>query len=861
MAHANTLLPEADVDYSSNLTPHQTDSYHVDTPYGYQLDLDFVKLVDDIEKGLTVHCTSSAYHSPCSSYQGSPFAQEKEPMDHGSRGPGVVRASSRTNRHLASGRNYRVEKTLIETRRRLELERQAMHQSNVVTSNVFSPRITTRKTTDQSHFSDTHVNVTKETRPCITSGVPPNAPSASHIEISSQTSPGGSDLFTPLGCFSPVQLQAIRSRMAAGLHRLRELEELVKELPILQVKIAVMQEEKRQLVAQVETGRHLGGMRQHSFSMSQVERSGKDVELECSSEANPSNVDDKSKNEFSALDKDDKVFGSTLDNDVKDNHHNNVHTNVVTPLVHPQTIAVDVDEEDSSMGLETKMVTCELAYQCSLLETRLAEVQQALSMAQLREQILAAEKIDKGVSAYPLTSEAGVQVVGMAECKCFGKSFSEVANSSVEKDLPWIQRAEECHVSLRHTSKNEINAAMSKKTESPKSLTERGTNTPFFICLDTGTEVKPEMRTVAVGDGHVRDVGLLGRSRSVGVGTADREGATLRDQAVGDFSSTGTALVGLRTRAVACNTIVTGIDSSNRHNGAVTAERPLLQATYLSNSNDRVEMEDFNACIFSPINYSPRNCSGVQSSSPVDDPAAVEFFPKAKGVMNLAEDPVIPEEDGKGCEECFSELSVVADVAAGEFDDAAQDVISTSQQFSSSVLAAGKEESELHKKIASAALVLVKNHEGDFTEERAALASLHSEWFGITGQPRARPHDVATMLGAARQISPLLLARLVNQVDASGNTALHYSVSYANFPIVGLLLDTGVCNVDQSNHAGYTALMLASLAAPTRNDDLAIVQRIFSLGSVNTKSSQLHTQQKLQNHVPCCSGIEHSKLL
>uniref|UniRef100_A0A8C4QTD1 KN motif and ankyrin repeat domain-containing protein 1 n=1 Tax=Eptatretus burgeri TaxID=7764 RepID=A0A8C4QTD1_EPTBU len=426
----------------------------------------------------------------------------------------------------------------------------------------------------------------------------------------------------------------------------------------------------------------------------------------------------------------------------------------------------------------------------------------------------------------------------MTECKCIGNSFSEVANLSVKTDSPWIQRASECHVPLKQTSKNEVSTTMSKKMESPKSFTERGTNTPFFICLDTGTEVKPEMRTVAVGDGHVRDVGLIGRSRSVGVGTADREGAILRDQAVGDFSSTGTALVGLRTRAVACNTIVAGIDSSNRHNGAVMTERPLLQATYLSNSNNQVELEDANACIFSTNHSSPQNCSAVQSSSPVYDSAAVEVFPEPEGVMNRAEDPVIPKEDGKGSEECFSELSVVADVATSEFDDAAQDMISTSHRFCSSVASPGKAESELYEKIASAGLVLVKNHERNLTEEHAALASLHSEWFGITGQPRARLQDVATMLGAARQISPLLLARLVNQVDASGNTALHYSVSYANFPVVGLLLDTGVCNVDQSNHAGYTALMLASLAAPTRNDDPGIVQRIFSLGNVNTKSSQ-----------------------
>ena len=100
----------------------------------------------------------------------------------------------------------------------------------------------------------------------------------------------------------------------------------------------------------------------------------------------------------------------------------------------------------------------------------------------------------------------------------------------------------------------------------------------------------------------------------------------------------------------------------------------------------QVESEDANACIFSTIHSSPQNCSAVQSSSPVHDSAAVEVFPEPEGVMNRAEDPVIPKEDGKGSEECFSELSVVVDVATSEFDDAAQGLkTSCSYQFNSKI--------------------------------------------------------------------------------------------------------------------------------------------------------------------------------
>jgi ankyrin repeat protein len=50
---------------------------------------------------------------------------------------------------------------------------------------------------------------------------------------------------------------------------------------------------------------------------------------------------------------------------------------------------------------------------------------------------------------------------------------------------------------------------------------------------------------------------------------------------------------------------------------------------------------------------------------------------------------------------------------------------------------------------------------------------------------------VAAYLLGVQPHSPHLLRLLVNLADRSGNTALLYSVSYSNFAIVKLLLDTG----------------------------------------------------------------------
>lgn len=50
---------------------------------------------------------------------------------------------------------------------------------------------------------------------------------------------------------------------------------------------------------------------------------------------------------------------------------------------------------------------------------------------------------------------------------------------------------------------------------------------------------------------------------------------------------------------------------------------------------------------------------------------------------------------------------------------------------------------------------------------------------------------------------------------------------------------SGICNVDHQNKAGYTALMLAALAAVEQEEDMNVVRRLFSMGNVNAKASQV----------------------
>ncbi|NWU35486.1 KANK3 protein, partial [Hylia prasina] len=147
---------------------------------------------------------------------------------------------------------------------------------------------------------------------------------------------------------------------------------------------------------------------------------------------------------------------------------------------------------------------------------------------------------------------------------------------------------------------------------------------------------------------------------------------------------------------------------------------------------------------------------------------------------------------------------------------------------------------ELNPRMREACLI-VKTHLGhpaSLCPQLASSSLVLQEWFRLSSQKSSIPDTVANHLLAFAEVSPALLAHVVNLADGNGNTALHYSVSHSNFHIVWLLLDTGICNVDHQNKAGYTALMLAALAAVEQEEDMNVVRRLFSMGNVNAKASQ-----------------------
>lgn len=77
-----------------------------------------------------------------------------------------------------------------------------------------------------------------------------------------------------------------------------------------------------------------------------------------------------------------------------------------------------------------------------------------------------------------------------------------------------------------------------------------------------------------------------------------------------------------------------------------------------------------------------------------------------------------------------------------------------------------------------------------------------------------------------------------------GNTAMHYAVSHGNFDIVSILLDSKVCEINNTNNAGYTCVMLVSLVKLDVTEHCSVVKRLFQIADVNIRAKK-HNQTAL----------------
>lgn len=255
--------------YSGQEEADQSGSYSVQTPYGFQLDLDFLKYVEEIEsghnlrraplssrrpgRGLKLSQRSPSVGGRTSGWTSteslsSPVSEEgRVPppppprLRLGSAPCEVLSISPVTLLNvppLSAGakvpppppqRNPRVERTLLETSRRLQQEQTHQHQNGGGRLQLADPP--------------------KQLTPSLS--IPPlqNSWTKPSPQTSGRSTPAAGTTVTPI---PPSQLQTVREQMATALKQLKEMEERVKGLPALEKELAKLRAEKDMLLLALE---------------------------------------------------------------------------------------------------------------------------------------------------------------------------------------------------------------------------------------------------------------------------------------------------------------------------------------------------------------------------------------------------------------------------------------------------------------------------------------------------------------------------------------------------------------------------------------------------------------------------------
>lgn len=261
--------------------------YSVQTPYGFQLDLDFLKYVEEIESGQTFRranmsprrgsrsdrVSQRSVGGRTSGWTSTESLASTTSEDGRSLPPPVPRshvASANRSQPLSPSfvisptspscskmppppppRNPRVERTLLETSRRLQQE-QSLYPNGLGSPLSDHPKDSVKDCGSNSSFSVPSQTATDGHLLQISSAV--QNPSTSAW---TRFSPQNSGRSTPasssgMSSFPPGQLQTVREQMALALRQLKEMEEKVKGVPALEREVSTLRDEKDRLLVALQ---------------------------------------------------------------------------------------------------------------------------------------------------------------------------------------------------------------------------------------------------------------------------------------------------------------------------------------------------------------------------------------------------------------------------------------------------------------------------------------------------------------------------------------------------------------------------------------------------------------------------------
>ncbi|XP_004595809.2 KN motif and ankyrin repeat domain-containing protein 2 isoform X1 [Ochotona princeps] len=718
--------------------PKESDPpYSVETPYGYRLDLDFLKYVDDIEKGHTLRRVA---------------VQRRPRLGWLPRGPGswwtstesLCSNASGDSRHSAysycgrgfypqygaletrAGFNPRVERTLLDARRRLE------------------DQAASTATPTSTGLGSLTPSAAGSTSSLVGVGLLPPTPRSSGLSTPVAPSAG--------------HLAHVREQMAAALRKLRQLEEQVKLIPVLQVKLSVLQEEKRQLTVQLKSQKFLG----HATA--------------AAAGGGP-----RSRGEL-CLDLPDTPEAPTA------------------AAAAPETRSIGTWVRERDLGVPDGEAA--LAAKVAVLETQLKKALQELQAAQAR-QVQPPHAWPPPPSDSPIRVHTARVVEGLREVKV---AASTAAGAPAQR----AQSLEPYGAGLR-------------------ALTSRsGAKGPALFRSQEVMEVSCAVPAAPASAGHsVRKISITERSPEGAAGLPQAPASTAASLAQPEKEASQR----LAQDAAAREPADLAASQESEGMGAVGGPQAGVRSIMKRKEEPTNSATHRRSLQFVGVN------GGYESSS--EDSSTAENF----------SDNESTDHETLGPEETAPRVAAAPQLrpagTAGVKATREECQLSRESQHVPTASGPNAEEQirmELSPDLISACLALEKylDNANALTERelKVAYTTVLQEWLRLACRSDAHPELVRRHLVTFRAMSARLLDYVVNIADGNGNTALHYSVSHANFPVVRQLLDSGVCQVDKQNRAGYSPLMLTALATLQNQEDMETVLQLFRLGNVNAKASQ-----------------------
>ncbi|XP_056310024.1 KN motif and ankyrin repeat domain-containing protein 2 [Danio aesculapii] len=931
--------------------------YSVETPYGYRLDLDFLKYVNDIEKGNTIKKVPVQRRPRYGSlprgygYTGSWWTSTESLCSNASMdsrhssysycAPGF-HTSQRPNFSTA-----RVEKTLMDARRKLEEEKDGRRFSNL----------------GSMHSSMAGSNTSLS-----------SAHSFNRAQGGGSYTPMSSGLSTPVSP-TPAHLQHVREQMAVALRKIRELEEQVKTIPVLQVKISVLQEEKRQLSVQLKSQKFLG----HTLGFNRNRPRGElYIDIPEEEAGNGAGAANKATGSLSPTtpgslqDSGCEIEETVIVAGARPGAKREVRTVGVGPEAEERgyrQVGVGVQEEDLGLLPEAEALKTKVG----LLEVQLRKTMQELQSAQ--QQVEAAQKerqtvcpqVDHAVRATSLgwQEQQGQAGAGLHTVVSFTKQPHQQRTVGIQVytleqptvvGVGTLLRAQGCtypaQLEASHRRYGESPAAEELPREFPiaisskqvrevlrsevsKSVPVTNQATPMetkcnqvtVVCqrlkegeinqqpaeeaiqIDPANPASPQsnlrsiMKRKADGEPgspytkkNLQFIGVNGGYES----TSSEESSSESSEDESDASEYHEATEKLPESATPQSQVASCIPQPISETPAAqtpqhsTAQIPAnhtaaLQTTSQSHAIDATTQQqvtqsppaeaDVQHCVSqssvtvtAPLEgdvqcvFQGRNSQSIStsleqnsvqlSSAPQQSKATdsnvetdhgqtdVSDFSAQQSITQTQSTSAKPQQDASQSK--TADLTPQKGATHSTDGSAKQDIAisSTTEPAADTAAPADNQDDSLELSVGlmSALHILQKalSEPNAFSHQdaRTAYTSVLQEWLRVSCHKAADTAVVKAYMDAFASISPQLLEFVINMADGNGNTALHYTVSHSNFPVVKLLLDTGLCNADKQNKAGYTAIMLTALAAFSSDSDLQTVLQLLRTGDVNAKASQ-----------------------